>query len=176
MPLAHSIASSILPSFASSSVKQLIPRYFEQYPSELTGYDQMLLSSERIIISSKSSEFIVYSKGNWGFISDGIMSIDNGKGGANLDFNGDVRLTTNDFNTYILGDKGYIYLNTEETKEPLARGQTLIDIMGEIIDAINQQVYSTPSGPTLVGPNNKSDFSKIKAKLKEILSSKNFTE
>lgn len=152
------------------------PIHFKDYPSELTGQDQILINSERILISSRSSEMIFYSKGNWGFISDGTMSIDNGKSGANLDFNGDVRLTTNDFHTYILGGKGRIFLNTEESKEPLLRGQTTVDLLKELIDAINAQVFATPSGPTLTGPNNRSDFSKIKSKLDTMLSTLNFTE
>lgn len=152
------------------------PEHFEEYPAELKGLDQMLINSGRIVLSSKSGEMIFYSKGNWGFISDGIMSIDNGKGGANLDFHGDVRLTTNDSNTYILGGKGNIFLNTESTKEPLARAQTLVDILGEILDAIVKQIYSTPSGPTALGPNNRGDFNKIKSKLDTIKSTLNYTE
>ena len=152
------------------------PDHFEAYPSELKGLDQMLINTGRILISSKSGEMIFYSKSNWGFISDGKMSIDNGKAGADLDFHGDVRLTTNDSNTYIIGGKGNIFLNTESTKEPLARAQTLVDILGEILDAIVKQIYSTPSGPTALGPNNASDFNKIKSKLDKIKSTLNFTE
>ena len=105
---------------------------------------------------------LFYSKGNYSFISDGKLTIDNGLDGADMDFNGDVRITTNDNNTFILGGAGEIYLNTEETTEPLARGQTLIDIMAELCDAINAQIFSTPSGPTMTGPNNRGDFNKIK--------------
>ena len=92
------------------------PDHFEKYPSELKGVDQLLINTGRLVLSSKSSEMIFYSKGNWGFISDGKMSIDNGNAGADLDFHGDVRLTTNDSSTYILGGKGNIFLNTEEDK------------------------------------------------------------
>ena len=85
-------------------------------------------------------------------------------------------ITTNDNNTFILGGAGEIYLNTEETTEPIARGQTLIDLLEELINAINKQVFSTPAGPTAVGPNNKGDFNKIKSKLDTILSTLNYTE
>jgi hypothetical protein len=119
---------------------------------------------------------IFFSKGNYGFVSDGKFSIDNGNDGASMNFNGDVRITTNDNNTFILGGAGEIYLNTEETTEPIARGQTLIDLLEELINAINKQVFSTPSGPTAVGPNNKGDFNKIKSKLDTILSTLNYTE
>lgn len=152
------------------------PDHFEEYPSELKGLDQLLINTGRILISSKSGEMIFYSKSNWGFISDGKMSIDNGAAGADLDFHGDVRLTTNDSSTYIIGGKGNIFLNTEETKEPLARAQTLVDLLKELIDTINAQIYSTPSGPTAIGPNNRSDFNKIKSKLDTIKSTLNFTE
>jgi len=152
------------------------PDHFEEYPKKLDDVDTTLISSGRIILSSKSSEMIFYSKGNYGFISDGKFSIDNGKAGAELDFNGDVKITTNDSHTYILGGKGNIYLNTEEKEEPLARGQTLVDILGEILDEIVKQIYSTPSGPSATGPNNAAAFNKIKSKLDDIKSTLNYTE
>jgi len=152
------------------------PENFEGYPSELVGNDQILINSERIILSAKSSEMIFYSKGNWGFISDGKMSIDNGKSGANLNFNGDVRITTNDNNTFILGGQGNIFLNTEEKTEPLVRGETLKTLLSEMIDLIVQQVYQTPSGPTSVGPTNQGEFNRLKSRLDTMLSELNFTD
>jgi hypothetical protein len=152
------------------------PEYFEDYPEELVGNDQILINSERIILSAKSQEMIFYSKGNWGFISDGKMSIDNGKEGANLNFNGDVRITTNDSSTYILGGQGNIYLNTEEKTEPLVRGETLKGIMEKLIDLIVQQVYQTPAGPTSQGPTNQGEFKRLKAELDTMLSELNFTD
>jgi hypothetical protein len=152
------------------------PSKFSKYPSELKGYDQVLVNSERIILSAKTQEMIFFSKGNYGFISDGKMSIDNGKDGADLDFNGDVRITTNDNSTYILGGKGNIFLNTESDAEPLVRGETLKGLLEELIDAINKQVYKTPAGPTAVGPENKSTFNDIKGRLDTFLSTLNYTE
>jgi len=152
------------------------PDNFEDYPSKFDDVDQTLISSGRIILSSRNSEMIFYSKSNYGFISDGKFSIDNGKSGADLNFNGDVKIKTNDSDTFILGGKGNIYLNTEKTEEPLARGQTLVDILGEILDEIVKQVYSTPSGPSATGPTNASKFNKIKAKLDDIKSTLNYTE
>ena len=155
---------------------ETMPDNFDEYPSELVGHDQILINSERIILSAKSSEMIFYSKGNWGFISDGKMSIDNGKAGANLNFNGDIRITTNDNDTYILGNQGNIFLNTESKDEPLARGNTLKNLLERMIDLITQQVYQTPSGPTAVGPTNQGDFKKIKSELDTMLSDLNFTD
>jgi len=150
------------------------PIYAEE--PELKGTDQVLINSGRIILSSKDSEMLFYSKGNYSFISDGKLTIDNGLDGADMDFNGDVMITTNDNNFTILGGVGEIYLNTDSVDEPLARGQTLIDILAELCEAINKQIFSTPAGPTPPGPNNRGDFTKIKSKLDTILSTLNYTE
>jgi len=152
------------------------PIYAEE--PELKGTDQVLINSGRIILSSKDSEMLFYSKGNYSFISDGKLTIDNGLDGADMDFNGDVLITTNDNNFTInpKGGTGEIYLNTESTDEPLVRGETLLDLMEQLIDAINKQVFSTPSGPTALGPNNRSDFNSIKSKLSDFLSTLNYTE
>jgi hypothetical protein len=150
------------------------PFYTEE--PELKGTDQILINSGRIIISSKDSEMMFYSKGNYSFVSDGKLTIDNGNDGAEMDFNGEVRMTTNDNNVYLLGGSGEIYLNTEETTEPLVRGETLKGLLEELIDAINQQVFLTPAGPTSPGPTNAPAFENIKSRLSEFLSTLNYTE
>jgi len=152
------------------------PEVFQDYPSELVGQDQMLLNSGRIILSSKSGEMIFYSKGNYGFISDGVFSIDNGQEGANLNFNGDVRFTTNDNSFYILGETGNIYLNTEESTSPLVRGDVLKELLSKMLDLIVQQVYQTPAGPTSPGPTNQTEFNRIKSDLDRMLSDLNYTD
>jgi|TARA_B110000858_G_scaffold71971_1_gene83494 hypothetical protein len=150
------------------------PIYAEE--PELKGTDQVLINSGRIILSSKDSEMLFYSKGNYSFISDGKLTIDNGLDGADMDFNGDVLITTNDNDFTILGGTGEIFLNTESTDEPLVRGETLLDLMEQLIDAINAQIFSTPAGPTMMGPNNRGDFNTIKSKLNTFLSTLNYTE
>lgn len=145
-------------------------------PDELKGTDQILINSGRIILSSKDSEMIFFSKGDYSFISDGKLTIDNGQDGAEIDLNGEYRTTTNDNNMYFLGGSGEIYLNTEETTEPLVRGETLLGLLEELIDAINVQVFQTPCGPTAPGPTNKPTFNQIKSKLNTFLSTLNYTE
>ena len=163
------------------------PDNFKGYPSELKGTDQLLVNSGRIIFSSKSGEMIFYSKGNYGFISDGTLSIDNLNGGAELDFGSNVNINTNRNNAYYkinTGD-GKIFLNTDTSgkspntskpSEPLVRGNTLKELLETLIDLIKVQVYKTPSGPTAIGPENKPDFDELKRRLTEMLSTKNFTE
>ena len=121
---------------------------------------------------------LFFSKGNYGFISDGKFTIDNGNGGADLDFGDDVNITTDRNNgdfTILTGD-GNIFLNTTEKTERVVRGDTLVELLGELIDAINQQVYNTPAGPSAVGPTNRSTFNDIKSKLQDALSTLNYTE
>lgn len=159
------------------STNETKPTHFKAYPSELIG-NQMLLNSDRILISSKNAEMIFHSKGNYGFISDGNFSIDNGKGGADLDFGGHVNITTDRENKSftVLTGTGNIFLNTTQKKERIVRGDTLVKLLTELIDAINQQVYNTPAGPSAVGPTNRSTFNDIKSKLKDALSTLNYTE
>ncbi len=152
------------------------PDSFQDYPSSLKGIDQTLISSDRIIISSKSSEMIFYSKKNYGFISDGAFSIDNKKG-ANLTFGDDVIIKISDKDYNVNTGNGKVLLNTDNDDEPLVRGDKLVKILEDLLDEIIAQVYKTPSGPTdPMGPTNASKFRKIKSKLKDIKSTKNFTE
>ena len=148
------------------------PESFFNYPQKLNG-DQILINSGRIILSSKSAEMIFYSKKDYGFISDGGLSIDN-KLGIDISIKDDFNVITNDRNVAFHTGKGSIFLGNENL-EPLVKGQTLVDILGELLDAIANQQYLTPSGPTKVGPENVPTFAKIKSKLNTILSKLNQT-
>ena len=149
------------------------PNSFADYPSELTG-DQILINSGRVIISSKESEMIFYSKGNYGFISDSTLSIDN-KGGMLVAVEDDTFFNTNNNNFTIESGTGEIHLGNGGGEEPIVKGDTLVDILGDLIDAINQMTHPTPAGPS-GPPVNAAVFTQIKARLKVILSSKNFVD
>ena len=58
--------------------------------------------------------------------------------------------------------------------QKMVLGGELVSILSELVDAITQQVFLTPSGPTAVGPNNAPKFNSIKNKLKTILSARNY--
>jgi len=148
---------------------------YHQPPDELKGTDQILVNTGRLILSAKNSEMIFYSKGDYSFISDGKLTIDNGNAGAEIDLNGEYRTTTNDNNMYFLGGSGEIYLNTEETEQPLVRGQALVDILSEILTELASETHPTPSGPS-GPPVNAPKYNAIKSKLDTILSTLNYTE
>jgi hypothetical protein len=148
------------------------PNNFKNYPSALKG-DQILLNSGRVIISAKTAEMIFYSKKNYGFISDGSLSIDN-KLGIDINVGDNTNIKTNDRDINLNTGNGKINLGDTEL-EPLVKGDKWVSIMEELIDAIVGQIYLTPSGPSKVGPENLPTFNSIKSKLKTALSNLNKT-
>jgi len=151
------------------------PVYYEA-PDELKGTDQILINSGRIILSSKDSEMIFFSKGNLSIVSDGKFTLDNGNDGAFIDLNGEYRTTTNDNDITFLAGSGKIFLNVDgDEKEPLVRGTALVEILKELIDALVAETHPTPSGPS-GPPVNAATYNQIKGKLDTILSTLNFTE
>jgi len=156
---------------------------FTEYPNskELKG-NQFFVNSDRIILSAKASEFIIFGKGNTGIITDGKFSVDAEK---------DVYLHTN--SNLILHSKGnnQIFLNSDSggniylgknsaaggagaDVQKMVLGGELIQILSDLIDAIIQQMYLTPAGPSSTGPTNIAQFNSIKQKLKIIQSTRNF--
>jgi hypothetical protein len=116
---------------------------------------------------------IFYSKKNYGFISDGGLSIDN-KLGIDVSVKDNINIVTNDKDIIMYTGKGSIFLGSESL-EPIVKGQQLVDILSQLIDAIVAQNYLTPSGPSKVGPENVPTFRSIKSKLNNILSKLNQT-
>ena len=155
---------------------------FKQYPNseKLTG-NQLFVNSDRVVLSAKASEFIIFGKGNTGVITDGNYSIDAEK---------EVYIHNKQNITLHTAGSNQIFLNSENGKiflgkntgaggagasvQKMVLGGELIKLMGELIDAINQQQYLTPSGPSKVSPENAASFSSIKSKLNDLLSTTNF--
>lgn len=154
---------------------------FKSYPSELNG-DQIFLNSDRILLSAKAKEFIIFGKGNTGVITDGRYSVD-AKDEIYLHNEKNITIHSKGSNKIFLNSDsgGKIYLGKDSGEgdagaavQKMVLGGELVKILGEILDAINQQVYLTPCGPTSTGPTNASQFSSIKSKLKTLLSARNF--
>lgn len=148
------------------------PDSFNNYPTKLIG-NQLLINSGRIILSAKTAEMIFYSKKNYGFISDGAMSIDN-KLGIDVSVGGNINVITNDRDVAFFTGNGSIFLGDVD-REPMVKGNKLVDLLADLLAAILNQQYLTPSGPTALGPENFNDFIDINNRLQEILSSKNQT-
>ena len=155
---------------------------FKDYPNskDLSG-DQLFVNSDRIVLSAKAKEFIIFGKGNTGVITDGQYSVDAEK---------DIYLHTNKNVTIHSAGSNQIFLNSENGKiylgknkgegaagaavQKMVLGGELVKLMGELIDEITKQIYATPVGPTSPGPTNVAAFKAIKGKLNTMLSAKNY--
>jgi uncharacterized protein (DUF2345 family) len=135
--------------------------------------DQMLLSSGRIILSSKNAETLIYSKKNFGIVSDGAVSIDT-KLGMDISVGDDINIVTTDRDVNIVSGKGSIFLGSEDL-EAMVKGKKLVELLNELLQAILDQQYLTPSGPSAIGPVNKATFASIQSKLDSVLSKLNQT-
>jgi len=154
---------------------------FKDFPSsdKLKG-DQFYLNSDRVVLSAKASEFIIFGKGNTGVITDGRFTIDADKE-IYTHSNKDIILHTNK-NIVLNSDaSGVVYVG--KVGKPGAAGADvqrmvlageLIQIMSELIDELCNMVFATPVGPTSAGSHNIMVFKMIKGKLSKIQSSRNF--
>lgn len=165
--------------FKESIKKQKIG--FKDYPNskDLSG-EQLFINSDRIVLSAKSKEFIIFGKGNTGVITDGRYSIDAEKE-IYAHSNKDVVLHTNK-NIVLNSDaSGVVYVGKvgnpggagSEVQRMVLSGE-LIALMEEMLDAINKMVFATGVGPTGPGPHNSAIFTSIKKRLSKIQSSRNF--
>jgi hypothetical protein len=109
------------------------------------------------------------AKKDIGFITDGQFSID-ATGGINVTTDASIFVDTKDRDFNIDIGNGTIFLGTDGELEAAPKGETLVELLGELIDLIAQQIYLTPSGPTKAGPTNVAEFSALKSKLNSILS------
>ena len=157
---------------------------FENFPSseKLKG-NQIYINSDRIVISSKSEEVIIFGAKNTGIITDGRFSVDAKNGAYIHSESNDITFhTINGKNIFLNSDSsGKIFLGKNKgvgdagaDVQKMVLGGELVSILSELVDAITQQVFLTPSGPTAVGPNNAPKFNSIKNKLKTILSARNY--
>ena len=156
---------------------------FTGYPNsnDLKG-NQFFINSDRVVLSAKASEFIIFGKGNTGIITDGKFSVDAEKD-IYLHTNSNVVLHSKGNNQIFLNSDsgGNIYLGKNTPAgdagaavQKMVLGGELIQVLSDLIDAITQQMYLTPAGPSATGPTNIAQFNSIKQKLKIIQSTRNF--
>jgi hypothetical protein len=153
---------------------------FKEYPSDFSG-DQLFVNSDRIILSAKAKEFIIFGKGNTGVITDGNYSVDSAKD-ININSDKNVTIQSNGANQIFLNsDNGKVFLGKNQGAggqgadvQKMVLGGELVQILTELIDTISQQIYLTPAGPSAPGPTNVAQFNAIKSKLQTILSANNY--
>jgi hypothetical protein len=157
---------------------------FSGYPSDFSG-DQFFLNSDRIVLSAKAKEFIIFGKGSTGIITDGTFTVDAAKP-IHLHSSGNVTIESAGGNQIFLNsNSGKVFLGKNSgagaagaSVQNMVLGGELIEILTELISAILNQTYWTPSGPTNYGmppgPINNSEFTAVQSKLSKLLSSTNF--
>jgi hypothetical protein len=155
---------------------------FKDFPNskDLSG-DQVFINSDRVVLSSKAYEFIIFGRGNSGIITDGNFSVDAEK---------EIYLHSNNKVTIHSAGANQIFLNSENGKiflgkntgeggagadvQKMVLGGELVKILGQLIDEISKQIFATPVGPTATGPTNVAAFKAIKGKLNVLLSARNY--
>ena len=154
---------------------------FKDFPSsdKLKG-DQLFVNSDRIILSAKASEFIIFGKGNTGIITDGKFSVDS-IGDSHIHSDNNIVLQTKRNIVLASDDVGTIWLGgVQKTKgkagesyQRMVLAGELIQILEELIDEITKIIVPTPVGPSGT-PINAAVFKAIKGKLPKIQSARNF--
>lgn len=159
---------------------------FKEYPAsdKLKG-DQLFVNSDRVILSAKASEFIIFGKGNTGVITDGNYSIDaekevyiHNKKNITLHSAGSNQIFLNSENGKIFLGKNKGEGDAGADVQKMVLGGELVKILGDLIDAIGNTFYLSPSGPTNAsvpnGPMNMAEFKAIKSQLNTLLSANNY--
>ena len=155
---------------------------FQKYPNstDLTG-NQLFVNSDRIVLSAKAKEFIIFGKTNTGIITDGRFTVDS-EGDTHIQSNSNIILQTKRNIVLSTDGSGLIWLGEvkktsgkagQDVQRAVLAGE-LIALMEEMLDAINKMVFATGVGPTGAGPHNAAIFTSIKKRLGKIQSSRTF--
>jgi len=155
---------------------------FKDYPSTLEGH-QIYINSDRILISAKKEEFILFSTKTAGIITDAKFTVD-AKDEIYMHNEKNITLHSKGSNNIFLNsDSGKIYLGKDKGAgqdgadvQQMVLGGELVKILKDLITVLENQVFFTPSGPTPPGPQpgDKSKLAQIKGQLNKILSKNNF--
>jgi hypothetical protein len=141
---------------------------FYDYPSELKG-NQILLNSDRIILSAKTEDMIIVGKKNIGMITDGKLSLD-ARGGINITSEDNLFIDTKNKTLNINIGNGKINLGTDGELDYALKGNVLLDILREFMEIVGQQIFVTPAGATSPGPTNNARLNTLIGKLNDSLS------
>jgi hypothetical protein len=117
----------------------------------------------------------LFSKKNFSIFTDDIVTIDAEKGFNLISQNGNIQLQTKSSKNIVLTvENGKIYAGKDGATQQMILGNTLVDLLTQLIDAINAMTIATPSGPSAPGPIDKSPFNQVKNNLKTALSKTNY--
>lgn len=143
-----------------------------KYPSEPKG-DQIVVNSDRVTISSKADSIFLYGNKNLSLFANNVVTIDSN--GIDFTSRDSIFFTTKGGKNMVFGvENGKIMLGSGNVDQQMILGNKLVNLIGQLIDAINQMQIATPSGPSAPGPINPVIFNEIGNKLKDCLSKTNY--
>lgn len=147
---------------------------FEGYPKTLNG-DQCIITSDRLVFSSRKNEMIFWSKGNYGVITDGIFSVDSDNG-ININSKNDIDIQSFDKKiNFHIGEAGEINLGSNNLRSAID-GDALIELLSDLIACVinlKNGGLLTPSGPTAgMDPVREAELKEMASKLNSLLSSR----
>jgi len=143
-----------------------------KYPTEPTG-DQIVVNSDRITISAKADSLFLYGNKNLSLFANNVVTIDSN--GIDFTSRDSIFFTAKDGKNIVIGvENGKIMLGNGNVDQQMVLGNKLVNLIGQLIDAINQMQIATPSGPSAPGPINPAIFNEIGNKLKDCLSKTNY--
>jgi hypothetical protein len=143
-----------------------------KYPSESKG-DQIVINSDRVTLSAKGESLFLYGNKNLSLFANNVVSIDSN--GIDFTSRDSIFFTAKSGKNIVIGvENGKIMLGSGNVDQQMVLGNKLVNLIGQLIDAINQMQIATPSGPSAPGPINPLIFNEIGNKLKDCLSKTNY--
>lgn len=143
-----------------------------KYPTEPKG-DQIVINSDRVTISSKADSLFLYGNKNLSLFANDVVTIDSN--GIDITSRESIFFTAKGGKNMVFGvENGKIMLGSGNVDQQMVLGNKLVNLIGQLIDAINQMQIATPSGPSSPGPINPIIFNEIGNKLKDCLSKTNY--
>ena len=100
-----------------------------EYPKSLNG-DQIVINSDRLILSSRAAETFHYSKKRYGIVTDSECTID---------AHDQIVLTTN--NKTVINSPAIYLGQYDETAEPAALGQSTVDWLYKLCEWLSTHVH-----------------------------------
>jgi len=152
-----------VPFIASTAESEVNLQFYDDKPNEFLG-NQIFINSDRIVLNAKTQEIMGFSKKAMNFVTEGIFTID-----AVDD------IITNTTSRTIVNSPE-IYLGGEGAEEPVVLGQTLVDLLNELVDLVVSHIHPTgtgPSGPPM--PPENPQLNQLKSKLESALSQRNYS-
>jgi len=130
-------------------------------PKQYMG-NQIIISSDRLVLSSKKSDMLLYSDKSIGLFANSTINLQAAK---NV-------IIQSDKNVYIKSNKCYLGNNP---KHPMVHGDDLKNVLNSLLNAILKMTMTVtaPGSPTSTTINF-AEFIKIKAQLQKIISTNNF--